>query len=617
MHNISQPVKVELLAPARNADIAIEAIRHGADAVYMGASSHGARHAAANSIDDIKRVVEYAHTFNAKVYVTVNTLVYDNELNDVADLISALYNIGVDALIVQDLGILKLDIPPIALHASTQCDIRTPVKAKFLQDAGFSQLVLPRELTLDEIRAMRKTVDIPLEAFIHGALCVSYSGYCRASFTMTGRSANRGECAQICRLPFDLCNGKGECLIKRKHLLSLKDMSRIDILQDMLNAGITSFKIEGRLKDIDYVKNVVAAYSVALDSAISETPGKFIRASKGRVIYNFEPDIYKSFNRGFTQYLFGNGESKIASVDTPKWIGLPIGIVKEVSGTRLIVALRRGITLANGDGLGFFSNDTRQFEGFRVNRVERDSVIYTVAQIKGLKRGTELFRNADMAWNKMIEGPTAQRFIDVNVTLRPVANGIAADATDESGQILASACIDGDFEPARTSQQDRHKQEMSKLGGTSYRLSEFVNQASHLFIPASRLSELKRQLVDALCMAHAASYQFDYRRQATPGLHADGFEIDNIANKQASQFYRSVTSPDTQRSIAIEVGKKIHGKVRVMTTRYCLRREYGKCLRTAAGRQWDEPLCLKTDNGQQLDLQFDCARCQMHIYRDL
>ncbi|MDE5913643.1 MAG: U32 family peptidase, partial [Muribaculaceae bacterium] len=289
---------IELLAPARDKEVAIEALRHGADAVYMGASSHGARAAAGNPVADIASVADYAHRFGARVYVTVNTLVYDRELHQVERLIRELYRAGADALIVQDLGVLRLDIPPIALHASTQCDIRTPATARFLQDLGFSQLVLPRELSADEIRAMRQAVTVPLEAFVHGALCVSYSGDCYASQRHTGRSANRGECAQLCRLPYDLTDGSGRTLATGKHLLSLRDLNRLGDLRELIDAGVSSLKIEGRLKDAGYVKNVVAAY----DRELKKLGVR--RSSRGQVETDFDPDPARSFNRGFTSYFF-------------------------------------------------------------------------------------------------------------------------------------------------------------------------------------------------------------------------------------------------------------------------------------------------------------------------
>ena len=304
---MSKPALIELLAPARDADIAIAAIQHGADAVYMGASHHGARADATNTLDDVPRACDYAHQFGARIYATVNTLVYDNELAEVERLIHDLYRIGVDALIVQDLALLRMDLPPIPLHASTQCDIRTPEKARFLEALGFSQLVMARELTLDEIADIRRVTSVPLEAFVHGALCVSYSGRCAISQVLKGRSANRGECAQLCRLPYDLVDGQGRTLVEAKHLLSLRDMARHDRLEQMMTAGITSFKIEGRLKDMSYVKNVVAYYRRAIDKIIVRQPERYQRSSFGQVELSFEPAIEKSFNRGFTHYAWARG----------------------------------------------------------------------------------------------------------------------------------------------------------------------------------------------------------------------------------------------------------------------------------------------------------------------
>ncbi|MBR5101735.1 MAG: U32 family peptidase, partial [Muribaculaceae bacterium] len=346
---------IELLAPAKNAEIGIEAIRHGADAVYMGAAHHGARASAGNSIADIARVVDYAHRFHAKVYVTVNTLVYDNELSDVEQLVRELYKIGVDAIIVQDLALLRLDIPPIALHASTQCDIRSVEKAKFYESLGFSQLVLPREFTREEIMAVAGSLNVPIESFVHGALCVCYSGRCQLSQYVKGRSANRGECAQMCRLAYDLEDEQGNKMLRNKHLLSLRDLNMSRQLREMIDTGVSSFKIEGRLKDIDYVKNVVAYYSRAIDRVISGMP-ECRRASQGAVRLDFVPDLQKSFNRSFTTYFFDERKpqrASMASIQTPKSIGEPIGKFTAVKGKTAVIST--SATIANGDGLSFFN----------------------------------------------------------------------------------------------------------------------------------------------------------------------------------------------------------------------------------------------------------------------
>ncbi|MDE6528928.1 MAG: U32 family peptidase, partial [Muribaculaceae bacterium] len=477
-------VKIELLAPARNAAIAIAAVDHGADAVYMGAPSHGARQQAANSIEDIRSVVEYAHRFGVKVYITVNTIVYDSELPAVERLVWELYRIGVDALIVQDMALLQMNLPPIALHASTQCDIRTPEKARFLQDAGFSQLVLPRELSADEIRRFRASVDVPLEVFVHGALCVSYSGDCQASYLTAGRSANRGECAQICRYAFDLEDDSGRKLLKGKHLLSLKDMNRLDVLADMLAAGVTSFKIEGRLKDVNYVKNIVAAYSRALDKIVAANPSRYRRASRGKVEYAFEPDVAKSFNRGFTSYFLNNpqpGAATLASVDTPKWIGESVGTVRRVVSKR-VVAADLAATLENGDGLGFF-NSSGVYCGFRLNRVEGDRLFAASDIDAGV--GTVLYRNLDKKWGDALSSDrSARRVITLSMLLRRSGNTLVLEVSDGDG-VCAVASAVFECQPAKSPQAEARRRVLSKLGDTEFELGQLSDRLGDVFAPAS------------------------------------------------------------------------------------------------------------------------------------
>lgn len=606
--NMQKPTQLELLAPARNAQIAIEAIRHGADAVYMGASSHGARSAATNSLEDIASVVDYAHKFNARIYVTLNTLIYDSELAGVEKLIGQLYTTGVDALIVQDLGILNLDIPPIALHASTQCDIRTPQKARFLQDAGFSQLVLPRELTLQEIADIRQATTVPLEAFVHGALCVSYSGDCQASLVATGRSANRGCCAQICRLPYSLTDANGRVLVSDKHLLSLRDMNRLDHLGAMIEAGISSFKIEGRLKDAGYVKNTVAAYRQALDSIIARSNGTLTRSSSGSTSCSFVPDLAKSFNRGFTSYFIdGHRPSSMASVETPKWVGNKIGTVTAVKGNR--ITIDNNATINNGDGLGFFNADNK-LEGFRVNRYEGRSLF--TAKPVGIKPGTIIYRNHDKAWDDMIEGNTAERSIGLDITLRSTPWGIAADATDSDGNSV-SIGAEITAEPANTPQYESRRRTFSKLGDTVYRLNKFDDQLGNTFIPASRLTSLRRDTIAALDSARSASYRFDYRRPTTEDLKIPASQLtyhDNVANREAERFYRAHGATGIEK--ALEVASPGKNEIRVMTTRYCLRHEMGQCLRLNQASKWHGPLYLQAQ-GFRFRLDFDCRACLMHV----
>lgn len=589
---------IELLAPARDAAVAIAAINHGADAVYIGAPTHGARAAAANSVADIARVCDYAHRFDARVYVTVNTIIYENELKAVERLIGELYRAGVDALIVQDLGILRLDIPPIALHASTQCDIRTPQRARFLQDLGFSQLVLPRELTLHEIRAMRQAVHVPLEGFIHGALCVSYSGDCRASLMCGGRSANRGECAQICRLPYDLY-GNNRLLLKGKHLLSLRDLNRLDSLADMIAAGISSLKIEGRLKDEPYVKNVVSAYDQALRRlGVSRT-------SSGTVERTFTPDVSRSFNRGFTTHFLYTPKPAAGTEtnpDSPKSVGPIVAKVAAVSGKR--VELRNvEAELHNGDGLNFGT------EGFRVNRVGEHS-IFTNETVKGLKPGMTLRRNFDKVFNDALQADTAVRTITIDCRLYRAGGQIVLTSPQGSAAIELP-----EPQTARTPQEQARLRVLSKLGATIYRIGRLQDDLGKEFVAPSSLSALRRDFISAVQAAQAARFSRPLRMPESPeAMWPEGASLTfhaNVANSLAEKVYRA---HGVSRHIepAAEVAKP-QGPVEVMCTRHCLRREFGKCLLTPSGAEWPEPMQLRSPGLPPLSLQFDCAHCQMHI----
>lgn len=609
------PSTLELLAPARNADTAISAILAGADAVYIGASSHGARKEAANSIEDIRRVVDFAHPYNAKVYATVNTIIYDRELRDVERLIYDLYHAGIDALIVQDMGILRMDIPPVELHASTQCDIRTADKARFLADVGFTRLVLPRELSLKEIGEMHAAVPgTELEAFIHGALCVSYSGDCRASYMTGGRSANRGECAQICRLPYTLTDSHGHTLVKDKHLLSLRDLNRSDSIGAMADAGICSFKIEGRLKEEGYVKNTVAWYSRILDKVVAASDGRYRRLSIGRSDAGFNPSPEKSFNRGFTTYfLAGHAPIKgIASLDTPKATGVAVGKVKRCDGKTIIADLTH--PLANGDGLGYF-DITGRFQGFRLNRAE-GSRLYP-ASPRAIPAGTTLYRNRDKEWDDAISSAKTTRTIRVDMVLRTIGNDrIALELTDKGVDSVTATAQIASLSAAVTPQEAPRKQILNKLGGTIYRAGEIIDLAGQVFIPASLLAALRREGLALLDKAHAITYRYGSRlpenREAkypSPRLTCR----DNVANRLAEAFYRS--HGVTEITPAVEVKRPDEEETLVMTTRYCLRRELGKCLLTPQGKEWpDTPLYLQSGN-TRLKVEFDCTRCGMRILK--
>ena len=607
---------LELLAPARTADIAIAAIDHGADAVYIGASHHGARHAAGNSVDDIRRVADYAHCFNARVYVTLNTLVYDNELRQVEILVNELYAAGADALIIQDMALLEMDLPPIAFHASTQCDISGPDRAGFLEDAGFSQLVLARELTLDEIRAVRRATTVPLEAFVHGALCVSYSGNCQASHVITGRSANRGECAQICRLPYDLIDGNGKCVVTGKHLLSLRDMNRLQWLDEMIDAGVDSFKIEGRLKDVSYVKTVVSVYSRELDRIVAGR-SDLCRRSRGRVVRTFDAGLSDSFNRGYTDYFLHQRRpvERMASIDTPKSTGSPAGVVTRVNGRNIVV--RNNVKLANGDGLTFFDAGG-VLRGFRVNRVEGQT-LHLQSEVEGLKPGIKLFRNRDIRREAMMERATARRVIDIDMTLRLASGGSllvldVAMAGNSTFEVSATMQLDTVLPVARTPQLKARRDVLAKLGNTVYEISNVYDRlGADVFVPLSALTALRREAISLFDRAMRIACQPELRRQPTVRPHLVNKRLeysDNIANRLSEKFYRDAGAESIEP--AIELSRAPYG-TRVMLTRYGIRRELGCCLRTPEGRRLQGPLILRGRNFE-FDLHFECARCEMSVH---
>lgn len=592
---------IELLAPAANKEIGKQAILHGADAVYIGASSHGARRNAANSIEDIKELVEFAHQFRAKVYVTVNTLVYDSEIETVKNLISDLYKAGVDALIVQDMGVLRMDIPPIELHASTQCDTRTPEKALFLEKVGFSQIVLARELSLDEIKDICQSVTVPVECFVHGALCVSYSGRCQASESCMGRSANRGECSQMCRLPYTLRNADGEVIMKDKYLLSLSDFNASSHLFDLMEAGVSSFKIEGRLKDVDYVKNVTAAYRFMIDNIIAANSDKYRRLSYGESIISFTPSLDKSFNRGFTTYfLEGRGSQKMTSLHTPKSLGEKITGIAD---------------LHNGDGISYYNPVTKEYEGVRVNKVEKGRII--PSRKVNIPREAEIRRTFDVEWQKKLAGETAVRRISIDMEIDET--GISAQ--DERG-VRVRIPLDCNKDTAQKPFDP--KPVLSKLGTTIYQLKNFTNRLnSPTFIPASALTTLRRRLVEALDSANIDSYPYHYRRKEEEVAYISTVldSRDNVANRLSSQFYKSHHVERIEPALEIKKPEERNGGERiVMTTRYCLRRELGCCkknpLDNRINKKLKEPLTIVSGNNT-FRLQFDCKNCEMNVIHHL
>ena len=608
-----RPVDIELLAPARDADIAIAAIDHGADAVYMGASHHGARADATNTLDDVGRACDHAHRYGARIYATVNTLVYDNELMEVERLVHDLYRVGVDALIVQDLALLRLDLPPIALHASTQCDLRTPDKARFLEALGFSQLVMARELTLDEVAAIRRVTTVPLEAFVHGALCVSYSGRCAISQVLKGRSANRGECAQLCRLPYDLVDDKGRMIIEGKHLLSLRDMARHDRLEQMMGAGISSFKIEGRLKDVGYVKNVVAFYRRAIDKVIDRYPERYRRASHGTVELAFEPAIEKSFNRGFTHYFLDERKpadgSSMASIDTPKSQGEYLGRVLRCNGYTLTIDTR--VSLANGDGLSF-TNSRGEFTGVRVNRALGNGTVLLREQAN-ISRGTRIYRTADKAFNDLLSKPSSTRTINVNAELKYTSGLLSLTLEDERGNRVTHT-MPCDLQDAAKPRGDRQRAELAKLGGTIYRLGK-AQVPEDIFIPASLLSQLRRETIDLLDRTYRITRPIDKRRPEDRTYRCPVTSLtpaDNVANRLAETLYREHGVTDIVP--ALEAGTPTTASTPLMHTRYCIRRQLGACLKGRNATALPRDLYLKTGS-TLLRVNCDCKSCEMQLTR--
>lgn len=581
---------IELLAPARDAATAREAVLHGADAVYMGGPAFGARQAAANSIDDIRRTVEFAHQYRAKVYVALNTVVLDSELSEAQRIARSCYEAGADALIVQDFGLLRLDLPPIALHASTQCDTRTPAKARFLQDAGFSQIVLARELGIEEIKKMCEAVEVPVEVFVHGALCVSYSGRCHAGQVWKGRSANRGDCPQVCRLPYTLRDAAGHVLARDRHLLSLRDFNATRRLEDLLTAGVSSFKIEGRLKDIAYVKNITAWYRYRLDEIIANKPGEFCRSSFGASEVAFRPNPEKSFNRGFTEYfLIERRPRGIASLLTPKSLGERIDDPSKLN---------------NGDGVSFFTQ--KGYEGARVNRVEGSRII--PAPGSKIPEGVELRRTYDRVWEATLERPTATRKIAIDIDFDPAG----VTATDERG---VSVRVPLQIKLGKALKPMEFRPHFAKLGATIYKLRDFrQTDVDGLFIPASTLSALRRELCQALDLANTATYPFDRRRPEKRGtvLPVVGSDYrENVANSEARQFYRDHGAGDMPA--ALEAGGRSRRGDIVMTCRHCVLRELGRCLKERG--LLPQPLRLESE-GLRLALRFDCARCEMQVLQD-
>lgn len=606
--------KIELLSPARNLECGIEAIRHGADAVYIGGPAFGARAAAGNSTEDIASLCQYAHLFGAKVYVTFNTILKDSELENARDLVWKLYEVGIDALIVQDLAFMKMDLPPIPLHASTQMDNRSIEKVQFLENIGFSQIVLARELSLKEIQDICHAATAPIEVFIHGALCVSFSGRCYASQYCFNRSANRGDCAQFCRLAFNLIDSNGSVLIENKHLLSLRDMNRTPSLEDLMEAGVYSFKIEGRLKDVSYVKNITAHYRQQIDKIIADRPDEYERSSFGVSHINFKPNPSKSFNRGFTEYFLHGRTQDVHSFLTPKSLGEEVGIVDRISPRSINVKTPRQqefITFANGDGLCYFDQQQRLC-GFRVNKAE-GTTLYPAERLS-IPVGARLYRNHSAEFEKKLTRPSAVRTLLVDIVLEEVANGYTLCFTDEAGR-KAKQTFQIEKQQAEKPQREKISQQLRKLGATHFSARNVeIRVDSEPFIPLSILSQWQKACIEML-----TSQPFPASQTLIPTKNSKievPQKIDytgNVYNHLARSFYEE----NGAKEISPAFETQATANAELMRTRHCILYALGYCKLNGKKLKTEgikEPLSLQLPDGRQFPLSFDCKHCQMVVH---
>lgn len=611
---------LELLSPARDVGIAREAILHGADAVYIGGPGFGARHNASNSLSDIAGLVPFAHRYGAKIFVTLNTILHDDELEPAQRLITDLYETGVDALIVQDMGVMELDIPPIELHASTQCDIRSVEKAKFLSDVGFSQIVLARELNLQQIKAIYDNTDATIEFFIHGALCVAYSGQCNISHAQTGRSANRGDCSQACRLPYTLKDDQGRVVAYEKHLLSMKDNDQTANLAQLIDAGVRSFKIEGRYKDMSYVKNITAHYRQMLD-AIIEDRGDLMRSSAGRTEHFFVPSTDKTFHRGSTDYFVNARKGDIGAFDSPKFIGLPVGEVLKVAKDHLDVEVTEALT--NGDGLNVMIK--REIVGFRANTVEKTGENrYRVwpnempADLHKVRPHQVLNRNLDHNWQQALQKTSSERRIAVDINLSGWQEQLVLTMTCED-DVSVTHTLDGEFAEATQAEKAlaNLRDGVAKLGQTIYFARDVqINLPGALFVPNSLLNQLRRETVERLDEARVNAAPRGQRKAVSvpppvyPETHLSF--LANVYNHKARAFYQRYGVK------LIDAAYEAHeekGDVPVMITKHCLRFAFNLCPKQAKGsiKSWKATPMQLIHGDEVLTLKFDCRPCEMHV----
>nr|WP_315245337.1 U32 family peptidase [uncultured Flavobacterium sp.] len=605
--------KIEILAPARDLIGGMAAINSGADAVYIGAPQFGARSNANNSIEDVAALVKYAHLFNAQVFVVMNTILYDNELETCRSMIWELYDIGVDALIIQDMAIMEMDLPPIVLHASTQANNRDADKIKFLKDAGIKRVVLARELNLHQIKTIYDEADVELEFFVTGALCVSFSGNCYMSVANGERSANRGSCAQNCRLPYNLIDGNGETLIKNSHLLSIKDLDVSDQIPNLIEAGIVSFKIEGRLKDVAYVKNNVSYLRQKLDSYL-EGSDKYTKASSGKCTYTFDSTLNRTFNRGYTDYFVNERHASIGSWESPKSKGQYIGKLIRTVGNAY--EIENGELLNNGDGLCFI-NENNEADGIYVNKAENGKVYPNV--LKEIKDGTFIYRNNDIAFIKIVEREdSAIRKIGTTLLLTENENGFELIATDEDGNV-STVKLEHAKEQTKNGESiaENFKVQLAKTGFTPYSADEInVMFSQNWFLPISKINEMRRNVFEQLSEIRLANYKREEHQLVKTSHPYPETKLDfmyNVSNKTARKFYERHGVTEIEKAFELQWDP---GKSRVMTTKYCIKYELKKCpihQKDIVGVKVKEPLVLKQGE-LEYKLKFNCKPCEMEIW---
>jgi len=601
--------KIELLAPAKNLESGMAAINFGADAVYIGSPKFGARVAAGNSIEDIIKLTNYAHRYYSKVYVTINTILYDNELVDVEKTIHQLYNEGVDAIIIQDMGILEMDLPPIPLFASTQTHNYDWQKVKFLEDVGLQRIILARELSLSQIKEIRSKTNIDLEFFVHGALCVSFSGQCYFSHAINKGSANRGACAQACRAYYSLKDKNGQPLLKNKHLLSLKDLNLSNHISDLLDVGISSFKIEGRLKDLDYVKNITAYYRKEIDSVL-EGKSDLQKSSTGKIYYDFTPDPEKTFNRGYTDYFLKRRNKEIASPDTQKSIGKFLGTIKSINDKNFI--LDKNIEFNNGDGICFFDNQGK-LHGTKIYKIDGKKIF--PENISEIKQGTQIFRNFDIKFSKQLSTSKTERKILATITVKKLEDSILITAKDEDNNEI-TYIQKGQFELAKNQEKafETIKSQFSKTGNSIFTIHEVnIELEQALFFPISELNSLRRIVLEKLEEKRLENYitqTYSISKNEVPYPDKNLNYKGNVLNNLAIQFYKR--HGVSQIENAFETQNSFSGK-EIMITKHCIKYQMGACEKFEKNpKKISEPLFLE-DNNRKYKLEFDCKNCQMKV----